>query len=158
MPRKCPILSCSCSAKRCVLVIVLAEHEHDKIRQKEPSGEKLFRDVDDERAADFSVPHAVGIGSAPNRTLLRGVARAGLGTEHIVSDDAGADAAAGRLLAATDRPVLTDITVTGSGVVRIAPERPSDVAAGRPLSLTAELSPEGGTLELSGRLAGSTSP
>lgn len=102
--------------------------------------------------------HAVGIGSAPNRALLRGISRAGLGTEHIVSDDAGADAAATRLLAATGRPVLTDITIRGTAVVNVAPGRPSDVAAGWPLVLTAEVKREGGTIEISGRLAGSPSP
>lgn len=99
--------------------------------------------------------HAVGIGAAPNRTLTRGLARAGRGHELIVNDVAGAAEAAKRLCAATALPVLTDLAIGGSALLGFAPARPRDVFAGQPLVLAARLRPEGGSLELSGRLAGS---
>jgi Ca-activated chloride channel family protein len=102
--------------------------------------------------------HAVGIGSAPNRTLIHGVARAGRGTECIVGDFAAVREAADRLLAGTGRPVLTDLSVGGSALVALAPAKPVDVFAARPLVLTAELKPQGGTLEIVGRLAGAEAP
>ncbi|HEY6866595.1 MAG TPA: hypothetical protein VI792_05015, partial [Candidatus Eisenbacteria bacterium] len=102
--------------------------------------------------------HAVGIGSAPNRTLVHGAARAGRGGEFIVRDDAGAREAAGRLLAASARPVLTDLVIHGSALEALAPARPGDVFAGRPLVLTVELETKGGVLELEGHLAGSPEP
>jgi Ca-activated chloride channel family protein len=102
--------------------------------------------------------HTVGIGAAPNRTLVQGVARAGRGVELLVGDDASAADAARRLCAATVRPVLTDLAIGGSAVVRCAPGRPRDVFAGQPLVLTVELRREGGTLELTGRLAGAPGP
>jgi Ca-activated chloride channel family protein len=98
--------------------------------------------------------HAVGIGSAPNRTLTRGAARAGRGVEILVGDDDDARAASRRLLQATVRPVLTDVEVKGSAVVGLAPARPQDVLMGQPLVLTAELSQKGGELTIQARLAG----
>jgi Ca-activated chloride channel homolog len=102
--------------------------------------------------------HAVGIGAAPNRTLLQGVARAGRGVELLVGDEPTAIEAAKRLVAATARPVLTDLAIAGSAVVRCAPERPRDVFAGQPLVATVELRGEGGALEVTGRLAGASGP
>src|SRR5262249_22010792 len=57
-------------------------------------------------------------------------------------------------LAATARPVLTDLTVRGSALRELAPARPADVFAGLPLLLTAALNPAGGEVEITGRLAG----
>jgi Ca-activated chloride channel family protein len=99
--------------------------------------------------------HAVGIGSAPNRALMSGVARAGRGIELIAGDEASAAGAARRLCAATVRPVLTNLTISGSAVCAAAPERPRDVFAGQPIVLAAELRAEGGVLEVSASLAGS---
>jgi Ca-activated chloride channel family protein len=102
--------------------------------------------------------HTVGIGSAPNRSLTRGVARAGRGTEAFVENVDAAPAAAERLLRATVGPVLTDLTVGGSACRTVAPERPRDVLAGLPLVLSLELEPAGGAIEVQGRLAGSNKP
>lgn len=99
--------------------------------------------------------HAAGIGSAPNRTLIHGAARAGRGAELIVSGAHEADEAAARLRAATARPVLTDLEVRGSALEALAPARPVDVFAARPVVLTTELKPAGGALEIKGRIAGS---
>jgi Ca-activated chloride channel family protein len=98
--------------------------------------------------------HAVGIGAAPNRSLTRGIARAGRGVEILVGDDDDARAASQRLLQATVRPMLTDLTITGSACRGVAPERPQDVLAGQPIVLLAEIAGEGGTLEIRGRQAG----
>jgi len=98
--------------------------------------------------------HALGVGSAPNRTLLQGVARAGRGVEVIVSAESELVEAAGRLRRAVAHPLLTDITVTGSAVRAAAPARPRDVMAGQPLVLTMELTPEGGMVEVAAQQAG----
>ncbi|MHC4826452.1 MAG: VIT domain-containing protein [Planctomycetota bacterium] len=98
--------------------------------------------------------HAVGVGSAPNRTLTRGVARAGRGTELFVADGMEASSSAEQLLRATVAPVLTDLSIGGSACRSAAPKRPRDVLAGQPLVATVELDPAGGILEVRGRLAG----
>jgi Ca-activated chloride channel family protein len=102
--------------------------------------------------------HTVGIGSAPNRSLTRGVARAGRGIEAFVENCDAAPAAAERLLKATVGPVLTDLTIGGSACREVAPERPRDVLAGQPLVMSLELEPTGGTIEVRGWLAGSKKP
>ena len=101
--------------------------------------------------------HAVGIGSAPNRTLIRGAARAGRGVEILVGDDDDARVASRRLQQATVRPVLTDLEAGGTALVKLAPGRPQDVLEGQPLILLAEIAPGGGELVLRGRQAGSAS-
>jgi Ca-activated chloride channel family protein len=102
--------------------------------------------------------HAVGIGSAPNRTLLHGVAAAGRGMELSAGDAITASEAASRLRAATVRPVLTDLAIGGTAMRAHAPERPRDVFAGQPMLVTLELDPSGGALEVVGRLAGNDEP
>jgi Ca-activated chloride channel family protein len=102
--------------------------------------------------------HAAAIGRVPNRTLTRAVARAGRGVEIVVDRVADAAEAAQRLIAASSRPVLTDVVVSGTALKALAPVRPGDVFAGCPLRLTAELESEGGTLEIEGRLAGASEP
>ena len=99
--------------------------------------------------------HTVGVGSAPNRSLTRSVARAGRGVEVFAGDGASAASAARRLCRATVRPVLTELTVRGNGLRHHAPQRPRDVLAGQALVLAMELEPNGGTVEVAGREAGS---
>ncbi len=98
--------------------------------------------------------HAVGVGSAPNRSLTRGVARAGRGVEILVGDDEDARAASRRLLQATVRPVLTDLDVSGPALIKLAPARPQDILEGQPLVLLAEIAAAGGTLAIQGKQAG----
>jgi len=95
--------------------------------------------------------HAVGIGSAPNRTLTQQAAAAGRGLELLAGDARSASEAARRLIAGTARPVLTDITLGGGAVVGERLTRLRDVFAGQPLVFTAELDRQGGALELAGR-------
>ena len=99
--------------------------------------------------------HAVGVGAAPNRTLTGGLTRAGRGVELFALDASSAERAAGHLVAATRRPILTDVRVTGGAVVQVAPAHARDVMEGQPLVLTVELAPEGGSLVVEGVLAGS---
>jgi Ca-activated chloride channel homolog len=100
--------------------------------------------------------HAIGIGSAVNRTLTMMVSRAGRGTELIAADLGAAEETARRIRAATVRPILTEVHLGGSALVGVAPRSPRDVFAGQPLVMAAELVPGGGTIEVSARLAGST--
>lgn len=104
--------------------------------------------------------HVVGIGSAPNRTLTRGASRAGRGVEvlvdQLVAGSGAIEEAAARLLAATVAPVLTDITIEGPGVIAVAPERPRDLLAGRPVVIALELSPNGGEVRVRGTVPGAS--
>ena len=102
--------------------------------------------------------HTVGVGAAPNRTLTSRAARAGRGVESFICGDGEVAATAARVGKATARPVLTDLTIASSAIRGIAPARPRDVLAGQPLVVALELDPEGGALEVRGRLAGSTEP
>jgi len=102
--------------------------------------------------------HCVGVGAAPNRTLTRGLARAGRGREVLVGDEVTADEAARLLRNATARPILTELAVTGDVVREAAPARPADVLAGHPSLITVELETAGGSLEVSGQLAGREEP
>ena len=102
--------------------------------------------------------HVVGVGSAPNRTLTRGVSRAGRGVELLVATADEARAAAERISHATAAPVLTALTIQGSAVLGAAPDRPRDVLAGQPALIALELRPEGGIIEIEGRLAGDSAP
>ncbi len=98
--------------------------------------------------------HAVGVGPAPNRALLAAVARAGRGVEVIASDEFRLDEAVARLRRATARPLLTGVEITGSALRSLAPARPTDVMAGRPLVVALELEPAGGSLEVRASQAG----
>jgi Ca-activated chloride channel homolog len=102
--------------------------------------------------------HVAGVGSAPNRTLTAGLARAGRGMEIFAMDETSAEDAGQLLRNATARPILTGLTVTGSALREVAPARPRDVLAGQPAVLSVELEREGGTLELHGRVAGDREP
>ncbi|TVP50436.1 MAG: VWA domain-containing protein [Gemmatimonadales bacterium] len=98
--------------------------------------------------------HAVGVGAAPNRTLTGGLARAGRGLELFAQDGASAAESADLLRAASVRPVLTELVISGSALVAHAPARPRDVAEGHPVVVTVELASSGGLLALSGNMAG----
>ena len=110
------------------------------------------------RLPEGSRVHAVGIGFAPNRSLTAAVARAGRGVELLVGDAVVAREAARRLCAATARPVITEVSIAGSALLRPATRRLRDVFAGQPLLAAVELGRQGGTLEVSGKLAGAPEP
>jgi Ca-activated chloride channel family protein len=83
-------------------------------------------------AANF---FAFGIGSAVNRFLIEGVARAGLGEPFVVTDPAAATEAAAQLRRYIDSPVLTGIDVTFSGfdAYDVEPKQIPDLFASRPI-------------------------
>ena len=78
---------------------------------------------------------AFGIGSAVNRFLIEGVARAGLGEPFIVTEPAEAENAASKLRRYIDSPVLTGIDATFSGfdVYDVEPGKIPDLFASRPI-------------------------
>ena len=97
--------------------------------------------------------HVLGVGSAVNRSLATALARAGRGAEVIVGVDEDAERGAKRLLDRTRMPVLTNVEIAGTALVRHAPEHVPDVFEGAPLIAALELRPEGGELVVRGQLA-----
>jgi Ca-activated chloride channel family protein len=95
--------------------------------------------------------HAVGVGAAVNRALTRPAARAGSGVEIIVGLGEDPERGAARLVAATRRPVIVDLTVEGDALADCAPRRLPDLMGGAPVLVSARLRPEGGGLVVRGR-------
>jgi Ca-activated chloride channel family protein len=102
--------------------------------------------------------HVVGVGNCPNRALTQQAAAAGRGLELLAENESSAASAAARLVVGTVRPVLTNVSVTGTAVVGERREWLRDVFAGQPLLVTVELARSGGVLEVRGDLAGSSEP
>lgn len=98
--------------------------------------------------------HVVGVGSAVNRTLTSGAARAGGGVEVVVGVDEALDEPVARLLARTGDPVWIDVTISGSAVRGVAPACTRDLLARAPARLAVRLDPRGGELVLRARGAG----
>ncbi|MBL9026472.1 MAG: VWA domain-containing protein [Myxococcales bacterium] len=98
--------------------------------------------------------HAVGVGSAVNRSLLLPVARAGRGTEAIIGLGEDAERAVQRLLARTAAPILVDVSIEGSALREVASARLPDCYAGAPARVALELDPRGGEVVVRGRLSG----
>lgn len=97
--------------------------------------------------------HTIGVGSSVNRTLTQGAARAGRGTELLIGLDEDPQSLIPRFIAKTTAPLVTDIVVSGPGVIEIAPRQLPDLYAESPALFAARLRPEGGTVVLSGRTA-----
>jgi Ca-activated chloride channel homolog len=97
--------------------------------------------------------HTIGVGSSVNRTLTQGAARAGRGTELLIGLDEDPQTLIPRFVAKTTAPLVTDIVVSGPGVIEIAPRQLPDLYAESPALFAARLRPEGGTVVLSGRTA-----
>src|SRR5690242_13699433 len=97
---------------------------------------------------------AFGIGTAVNRYLIEGVARAGMAEPFIVSDEGEADAAADKFREYVESPVLTDIKVrtVGFDTYDVNPVNFPDLFAQRPIILFGKWhGPATGTIELTGR-------
>ncbi|MEM9803172.1 MAG: VIT and VWA domain-containing protein, partial [Planctomycetota bacterium] len=105
-----------------------------------------------DRLPNGSRVHSVGVGHGVNRSLTRGVARAGRGIERILTPGEPIDDAIDGLLRATERPVVVDVEVAGTAL-RGTASRVRDLFADVPVRLAVELDPAGGTLELVGRSA-----
>jgi len=95
-----------------------------------------------------------GIGSAVNRYLVDGIAKAGLGESFVVLKPSDAAAEAQRFLTYVGRPVLTDIHLEADGfdISDVEPQGIPDVLADRPMVLLGKWrGPRTGTLRLTGR-------
>jgi Ca-activated chloride channel family protein len=95
--------------------------------------------------------HAVGVGSAVNRSLTSAAARAGGGLEIIVGLGEDAEPAARRIVACTQAPLVVDLEIGGSAFVAHAGL--PDLFFGMPALLPLSLRPEGGALNVRGRSA-----
>lgn len=100
--------------------------------------------------------HVLGVGAAVNRSLATALARAGRGVEVLVGIDDDAERGAKRLLDRTRQPMLTNVEITGSALVRHAPEHVPDVFEGAPLVAALALHPDGGELLVRGQVAHGT--
>jgi Ca-activated chloride channel family protein len=97
---------------------------------------------------------AFGIGSAVNRYLIEGVAKAGMGEPFIVTQETEAPAIAAKFREYIQTPVLTDIQVrpVGFDVYDVHPDHFPDLFARRPVILFGKWrGPAGGTFELQGK-------
>jgi Ca-activated chloride channel family protein len=83
--------------------------------------------------------HTVGVGSGVNRTLTRSAARAGAGLEVVIGLDEDPERAAARLVARTEQPIVTDLSVEGDGLIALAPGRLPDLFAGAPVKIALQL-------------------
>jgi Ca-activated chloride channel family protein len=100
--------------------------------------------------------HTLGIGSAPNRYLLRKMAAAGRGLCEFIDEGGDADNRIDRFFTRLDRPVLAAPRLEWSdgAAVEMFPERLPDLHAGEPLYVSARI-PSGGPIEhlaLTGRI------
>src|SRR5258705_2155991 len=96
---------------------------------------------------------AFGIGSSVNRSLIEGVARAGLGEPFVVTEPGEATEAAARLGRYIDTPVLTGIDVKFSGlqVYDVEPKTIPDLFASRPIVVFGKWrGSASGSIEISG--------
>jgi Ca-activated chloride channel homolog len=100
--------------------------------------------------------HVLGVGSAVNRSLATSLSRAGRGVEVIVGPDDDAERGAKRLLDRTKSPMLTNVEISGSAVLRHAPAHVPDCFERAPLVAALAIKPEGGEILVRGQLAHDT--
>lgn len=102
--------------------------------------------------------HAVGIGAAPNRWLLRKLATEGRGTALFLDGADQVETGLGAFLARIARPVLADLAIDWHGAMPrdVEPRVLPDLYAGEPLVLSLQLDPDQqlAQLTLGGRQAG----
>lgn len=94
--------------------------------------------------------HAVGVGSAVNRSLTRAAARAGRGAELIVDIDEDVERVVPRLLARTSVPLVTELSIEGDESIIVAPHALPDLYAGSPALIAVRVR-EPGELRIRGR-------
>jgi Ca-activated chloride channel family protein len=87
--------------------------------------------------------HIVGIGHAPNRWLMKELARAGRGTFESIGTIADVQSKTVELLTRTERAVITDVTLEWDGArpLDAGPDPVPDLYAGEPLVVTARFDP-----------------
>ena len=97
---------------------------------------------------------AFGIGTAVNRYLMEGIARAGLGEHFIVSKAAEAEDEAARFRRYIDSPVLAriDVKFAGFDAYDVEPKNVPDLFASRPIVVFGKWRGNaGGSIEITGR-------
>lgn len=117
------------------------------------SGEQGVFDYIRENLNECNV-FAFGIGSAVNRYLIEGVAKAGMGEPFIVTEESEATAIADRFREYIQSPVLTDIRIqsTGFDIYDVHPLKLPDLMAQRPVILFGKWrGPVAGSFELRGK-------
>lgn len=100
---------------------------------------------------------SLGVGPAPNRSLLDKLASAGGGEADYVIDGNEAEKAASRFYERVRTPMLTDIEIDWNGlpVADVFPRRTVDLYSARPLILTGRFTEAAnGAIRLRGRVAG----
>jgi Ca-activated chloride channel family protein len=116
-------------------------------------GEQQILEALNRRLPKSCTLHVLGVGSAVNRSLATSLARAGRGVEVIVGVDEDAERGAKRLLDRTRSPMVTNIEISGSALLRHAPATMPDCFGGAPLVAALAIKPEGGEIRVRGRLA-----
>jgi Ca-activated chloride channel family protein len=119
-------------------------------------GEQQILEAINRRLPRSARLHVLGVGSAVNRSLATALSRAGRGVEVIIDVDEDAERGAKRLLDRTSTPLLTNVEITGSAVMRHAPDRIPDVFERAPLVAALMLRPDGGQLVVRGQLGTET--
>ncbi|MFO0597212.1 MAG: VIT domain-containing protein [Myxococcaceae bacterium] len=97
--------------------------------------------------------HTVGVGSGVNRSLTMPAARAGRGVELVIGLGEDVEPFVKRLMARTNAPLLTEVEISGSAVVGVAPSRLPDLYGGSPALASLKLRPEGGEIIVRARSA-----
>ena len=98
-----------------------------------------------------------GVGSAPNRHLLEGLARIGRGVSAYVGLDDSGDAAADALYRRIEHPAMTDLRIDWDrmAVSEVHPDPLPDLFVGKPVVLTGRFKGEGkSTVVVRGRVGG----
>lgn len=99
--------------------------------------------------------HAIGIGYAPNRYLIRRMTTAGHGLHEFISGDEKGENKVDGFFARLESAVMTDLSVTaeGLGLEDVYPDPLPDLHAGEPIVVSARIRQgvDAGTLVLRGR-------
>ena len=107
--------------------------------------------------------HIIGIGSAPNRYLVRRLAGVGRGACEFIGNVAEAGRRMGSFLERIDRPVMSDLSLAweeassaATSPIETYPQRLPDLYAGEPLFVSFRMGPSGGAARasLTGQVAG----
>lgn len=94
----------------------------------------------------------VGIGSAPNRFFMEEAARSGRGTFTYIADPASAEQVMVDLFKKVERPVLTDIEISGSGIREMSPTTVPDLYYGEPLEVAMKLESDTPAITIKGHI------
>jgi Ca-activated chloride channel family protein len=99
--------------------------------------------VEVERRLGGTRLHIIGIGLAPNRWLMKELARAGRGTFESIGSNAEIAARTAALMKRTERAVVTDVALEWDGAPPLDadPDPVPDLYAGQPLTVTARFDP-----------------